>query len=522
MKINLGLSTVVKHGVLGLALISGSYSFAQSQDPIVEAIVKEATQNSHLPQYAFELLDVIGPRLVGTPEMTQAHNWVVDQYTAMGIDARNEQYGTWKGWQRGTSAITMLSPRVKTLEATQLAWSPSTKKKGVEAEVVVLGDFTNAADFENWLPTVKGKIVMISMEQPTGRPDYQWKEYATDESYDKMVEQKKQASKNWADRIKATGYSAKELPRALEKAGAVGIVTSNWSGVVGTNKIFAAHTDQIPAVDMALEDYGMLYRLAENGKKPVIHIQANSKDLGTVPTYNTIAEFKGNEKADEYIILSAHLDSWDGGSGATDNGSGIITMMEAMRILKKVLPNPKRSIIVGNWGSEEQGLNGSRAFVEDHPELLDKVQVVFNQDNGTGRIVNISGRGFLHAYEFLGDWLSAVPSEYKTDLKTDFPGTAVGGSSDHISFVSKDIPAFMLSSLSWGYGGYTWHTNRDTADKLVYDDLQNNAIMIAIMIYKASEHPEQVNRERAVLPYTKDGSRLQWPESKSPKRTYDY
>ncbi|MHC5362653.1 M20/M25/M40 family metallo-hydrolase [Myroides sp. LJL110] len=522
MKINLGLSTVVKQGVLGLALISGSFSFAQSNDPIVQAIVKEATENSHLPEYAFELLDVIGPRLVGTPEMTQAHNWVVDKYTDMGIEARNEEYGTWKGWQRGPSVITLTSPRVKTLEATQLAWSPATKKKGVEAEVVILGDFANQAEFEAWLPSVKGKIVLISMEQPTGRPDYQWKEYATKESYDKMVAKKQEVAKNWSDRIKATGYTAKQLPGALEKAGAVGIVTSNWSGVVGTNKIFAAHTENIPAIDMALEDYGTLYRLAENGHKPTISINTQSKDLGTVPTFNTIAEFKGSEKADEYIILSAHLDSWDGGTGATDNGTGIITMMEAMRILKKVLPNPKRTIIVGNWGSEEQGLNGSRAFVEDHPELLDKIQVVFNQDNGTGRVANISGRGFLHSYQFLGDWLSAVPQEYKTDLKTEFPGTAIGGSSDHISFVSKDVPAFMLSSLGWGYGGYTWHTNRDTADKLVYDDLQNNAILIAIMVYKASEQDEQVNRERAILPFTKDGNRLEWPQSKSPKRTFDY
>ena len=112
------------------------------------------------------------------------------------------------------------------------------------------------------------------------------------------------------------------------------------------------------------------------------------------PTFNTIGEIKGTEKPDEYVILSAHFDSWDGGTGATDNGTGTITMMEAIRILKKIYPNPKRTILIGNWGSEEQGLNGSRAFVEDHPEIIKNIQAVFNQDNGTGRVVNIQARDF--------------------------------------------------------------------------------------------------------------------------------
>ena len=130
-----------------------------------------------------------------------------------------------------------------------------------------------------------------------------------------------------------------------------------------------------------------------------------AKEKGVVPTFNTIAEIKGTEKPEEYVILSAHFDSWDGGGGATDNGTGTITMMEATRILKKYYPNPKRTIIVGLWGSEEQGLNGSRAFVEDHPEIVKNIQALFNQDNGTGRVINFSGQGFLHSYDYLGRWL---------------------------------------------------------------------------------------------------------------------
>ncbi len=518
MNLKLKVNKALKSGVLGLVLLTSAAAVAQVNDPIIEAIVKEGKTNSQLKNYSFELLDVIGPRLVGTPQMMQAHNWVKDQYTAMGFVARNEEYGTWKAWERGITQITMISPRVKSLEGMQLAWSPSTKKNGVDGEVVILVDAKSKAEFDAWLPSVKGKFVMISQNQPTGRPDYQWKEYATPESYNKMKEEQAAVAENWNNRIKNTGYTTKELPKVLEEAGAAGILMSYWTGIMGSNRIFGANTLKVPTIDIALEDYGLLYRLAENGKKPRININAQSKNLGTAKTYNTIAELKGNEKPDEYVILSAHLDSWDGGTGATDNGTGIITMMEAARILKEVLPNPKRTILIGNWGSEEQGLNGSRAFVADHPELVDKVQVVFNQDNGTGRIVNLSGQGFLNAYQFLGDWLNAVPAEFKKELKTTFPGSPSGGGSDHVSFVSKDIPGFMMSSLSWGYGNYTWHTNRDTADKIVYDDVQNNAILIAIMAYKASEADELVSREKIIMPLNNNGERAEWPESKGPRR----
>lgn len=519
MKITTTITKTIANGVLGVALLSSTLSLAQKQDAIVDAIVKEGTTNSQLKNYAFELMDVIGPRLVGTPQMMQAHNWVKDQYASMGFESRNEEYGTWKAWERGTTQITMTSPRIKSLEGMQLAWSPASKKGGVDGEVVVLVNAKTKGEFEAWLPSVKGKYVLISMHQPTGRPDYQWKNFATEESYNKMTEEKAEAEKAWAARIKNTGYTAKELPKVLEDAGAAGVVMSYWTGIMGANRIFGAETKKVPTIDIAVEDYGMLYRLAENGKKPRINVNAQSKDLGTAKTYNTIAELKGGEKADEYVILSAHLDSWDGGTGATDNGTGIITMMEAARILKAVLPNPKRTILIGNWGSEEQGLNGSRAFVADHPELHNKIQVVFNQDNGTGRVANISGQGFLNSYQYITDWLYAVPEKYKKEIKTSFPGSPSGGGSDHVSFVSKDIPGFMMSSLSWGYGNYTWHTNRDTADKIVYDDVQNNAILIAIMAYKASEEKELVSREKIVLPLDNKGERQEWPESKGPKRT---
>jgi carboxypeptidase Q len=505
--------------LLLIIIFSGSLVFAQTKDSVIENIVKEANENSQLEKLAHELMDQIGPRLVGSPKMQQAHDWAVAKYSAWGIAARNEKWGDWRGWERGVTHIDMVTPWIKSLEGTQLAWCPSTGGKAVTADVIIIPDVTDSLAFINWLPNAKGKFVLISMNQPTGRPDYNWEEFGTIESFEKMKTMRAAQTDAWNERINKTGYTSRTLPVALEKAGAVGIVMSNWSRGFGVNKIFSAYTKKIPTVDLSLEDYGLLYRLSESGNKPKISVRADSKEKGIVPTFNTIAEIKGTEKPDEYVMLSAHFDSWDGGTGATDNGTGTIMMMEAMRILKKMYPNPKRTILVGHWGSEEQGLNGSRAFVEDHPEVVQNLQALFNQDNGTGRVANISGQGFLHSYEFITRWLSKVPEEYKKGIETRFPGAPGGGGSDFASFVAAGAPGFSLSSLSWSYGNYTWHTNRDTYDKIVFDDVRSNAILAAILVYMACEDPAKTPREKSVLPANpRTGEPGRWPEQRKATR----
>jgi len=508
----------MKRLIIALLLISG-YVFAQETKTVVDQIVSEATENSQLEILAHELLDVIGPRLVGTPQMQKAHDWAVSKYTGWGIESRNEQWGEWRGWERGISHIDMVYPRLQSLEGKQLAWSPGTSKKGVQAEMIIIPDVMDSLAFVKWLPSAAGKFVMISMLQPTGRPDYNWEEFATGESFDKMKADREEQTKAWRNRISKTGYGRRTLPVALENAGAAGIIMSNWSRGFGVNKIFGAYTKKIPTIDLALEDYGMLYRMVAYGDKPQIKVVTESKELGAVPTFNTIAEIPGTEKPGEYVLLSAHFDSWDGGTGATDNGTGTLTMMEAMRILKKVYPNPKRTILVGHWGSEEQGLNGSRSFVEDHPEIVENLQAAFNQDNGTGRAIRLSGQGFMHSYDYLTRWLAAVPKDISQHIETTFPGIPGGGGSDYASFVAAGAPAFSLSSLNWSYWNYTWHTNRDTYDKIVFDDVRNNAILAAIMVYMASEDPQTTSREKSVLPVnSRTGKQRTWPTQKKAKR----
>jgi len=512
------MKKIVNPLVLLLLFIS-TVSWSQTTADIVSAIEKEANENSQLERLAYEVLDLNGPRLVGTPQMKTAHDWAVSEFAKWGISAENEAYGTWRGWDRGISHVDMISPRIVSLRATQLAWSPSTGKKGVTAAVILLPKVSDSIAFASWLPNAKGKIVMVSMLQPAGRPDYNWKEWATEESFKKMKKERAALEKAWSENMDNTGYSSRNINAALEKAGAVGIAQSRWSDGFGANKIFSAGTKKIPVVDIALEDYGMLYRIAQNGDNPELKIVAESKELGEVPTFNTIATLPGTEFPDEYIILSAHFDSWDGGTGATDNGTGVITMMEAARILKKIYPNPKRTIIVGLWGGEEQGLNGSAAYVEDHPEIVGNMQALFNQDNGTGRVVRLTGQGFLHAYDYLGKWLQPVPEDIKKHIETTFPGAPAGGGSDYASFVAAGAPGFSLSSLSWSYWNYTWHTNLDTYDKIVFDDVRNNAILTAILTYMASEDPERTSREKSVLGINpRTGEQAIWPSPRTPDR----
>lgn len=502
----------------GISLMLLFATKVQAQNQVIDAIIKEATENSQLEVFGHELMDGIGPRLVGSPKMQQAHDWAVSKYKSWGIPARNEKWGEWRGWERGITHIDMVAPWTKSLAGTQLAWSPSSPQGGATGEVVILPEFADSIAFQKWLPSAKGKYVMISAPQVTGRPDYNWQEFGTPESFEKMKAERAKTNDAWTKRTQATGKNRTTLPIALENAGALGVITSYWSNGFGANKIFSASTKKVPTVDLSLEDYGLLFRLAESGKKPQINLNAQSKETGIQPTYNTIAEIKGTEKPEEYVMLSAHFDSWDGGTGATDNGTGTILMMEVMRILKEVYPNPKRTILVGHWGSEEQGLNGSRGFVEDHPEMMGKIQALFNQDNGTGRIVNLNGMGYVNSYEYLGRWLSKVPRDITKDLKTEFPGSPGTGGTDHVSFVAAGVPAFNLGALNWSYFNYTWHTNLDTYDKIVFDDIRNNAILTAILVYMACEEPEMVSRQQRIPVDPRTGEPSTWPAQRSPNR----
>jgi len=496
-----------------------------TNDPVIKRIYQEGMQRSQASRLAQVLMDSIGPRLTGSPANRAANDWLVRTYGSWGITARNEKYGTWRDWTRGQSRVELTQPRVRTLEATQLAWSPATPTGGLTGEVVnlpVYGATLDSAGFARWLGTVRGKFVLVSFPQPTCRPDASWQQWATPTTFQSMQAERDTAMRHWRQRLTAMGMSARTLASQLDAAGAAGVLTNSWSRGWGVDKIFSARTSRAPSFDVSCEDYSLLARLAQNNQHPVVHAVAESKLAPQEsPVYNTIAEVRGSEKPDEYVMLSAHLDSWDGASGATDNGTGTIIMLEAMRILRAAYPQPKRTILAGHWSGEEEGDIGSAAYAADHPEVLKGLQVLLNQDNGTGNIDRVVTVGFMDAPEHFAKWMSRMPEDVWRGVTLEFPGYAHDESTDSDAFACRDAPGFFLNSADWDYNDYTWHTNRDTYDKISFDVIKRNATLIAMLAYEASEDPSKLGRERRVPAIAEEtGKEIPAPRCGNPPRSY--
>ncbi|HWJ23268.1 MAG TPA: M20/M25/M40 family metallo-hydrolase [Gemmatimonadaceae bacterium] len=473
-------------------------------DPTIKRIWSIGMDSSHVEALAQTLFDSIGPRLTGTPDAKRGNDWLVKTYASWGIDARNEQFGTWRGWRRGASHIDLVAPRVRSLEGTMLGYSPGTGGKPLVASTVILPRFADSTAFVKWLPSAKGKLVLVAGAMPTCRPREDWVANATPASLARMDSLRDSVRREWGGRnVRGTGYSLAigtgELGLRLEQGGVAGIVTSRPKDAWGSIEIFETYDTRAPAIALSCEDYGLVYRLTERGQGPRLRLDLDAELLGERPVFNTIATIRGSEKPDEYVVLSAHFDSWDGSSGATDNGTGTLTMLEAMRILRQAYPHPKRTIIAGHWSGEEEGEVGSKAFTEDHPEVMRGLQALFNQDNGTGRVVRMSGGGLPSGAEHVTRWLSMIPTEITSQIKFGGVGFPAGGGSDDFSFACSGAPAFGLGALPWDYGNYTWHTNRDTYDKVVFDDLKSNATLTAMLAYLAADDSTTITRERADL-----------------------
>jgi hypothetical protein len=498
---------------------------APTNDPVIKRIYQEGMQNSQASRLAQVLMDSIGPRLTGSPANRAANDWLVKTYGSWGITARNEKYGTWRDWTRGQSRVELTQPRVRTFEATQLAWSPATPAGGLTGEVVnlpVYGAALDSAGFARWLGTIRGKFVLMSFPQPTCRPDASWQQWATPATFQSMQAERDTAMREWRQRLVAMGVNARALASQLDAAGVAGVLTNTWSRGWGVDKIFSARTSRAPSFDVSCEDYSLLARLAQNNQHPVVHAVAESKLAPQEsPVYNTIAEVRGSTKPDEYVMLSAHLDSWDGASGATDNGTGTIIMLEAMRILRTAYPQPKRTILAGHWSGEEEGDIGSAAYAADHPEVLKGLQVLLNQDNGTGNIDRVVTVGFMDAPEHFAKWMSKMPEDVWRGVTLEFPGYAHNESTDSDAFACRDAPGFFLNSADWDYNDYTWHTNRDTYDKIAFDVIKRNATLIAMLAYEASEDPSRLGRERRVPAIAEEAGReIPAPRCGNPPRSY--
>jgi hypothetical protein len=487
-----------------------------ANDPVLRNMWEQGMgSGSQVYRLGQALLDSIGPRLAGTEGFDAAVDWALQRYESWGIPARREQYGTWRGWRRGRAVLELTAPRYRQLEATMLGYSPRTRGP-VEGTVSILPELPDSAAYQRWLDGLRGELVMISSEPITCRPPENWAQLATPATAQRMRAAQDSVARAWSRRAQATGRGF--LAR-LDRSGAAAVLSSTWSAGWGVNKVFDSDNTRLPDIDMSCEDYGLLYRLAANEQGPRVRLEAESELLGERPAYNVIAEMRGTELPNEYVVLSAHFDSYDSSAGATDNGTGTLMMMEAMRILKATYPNPRRTILVGHWGAEEMGLIGSGAFAADHPEVSEGLQIGFNQDNGTWRIEAIRMQGFDQAQAQVQRWLDQMPNEIADTVA--FTSPIQEGGSDHTSFACRGAPFVRLQSNYPDYRQYTWHTNRDSFDKISFDDLKNNATLAAMLMYLASEDPERVSRVRSPLPPDAQGRVPERPPCGTPRRSYN-
>ncbi|MBO6576602.1 MAG: M28 family peptidase [Rhodothermales bacterium] len=504
----------MKRMILVFSLLLPVAAAAQSSQ-VVDAIHRDGMERSEVMAMAQYLADVIGPRLTASPAHEQAIDWAMGSLESWGIASRREAQGTWRSWKRGFVSLDLIEPRTRSLEGQLLTWSPGTEGSA-EGPVVLLPDLRGAEQFSNWLPSVRGKFVMLTPYEPTCRPMEVWQDYggtATRSAFETWRKAERQA---WESRVKNLGLSRQEIIDALENAGVAGFLTNLWTGERGTDRIFPltysfqAMNRRAAAFNLSCEDYGLLYRLAKNNQGPVLRAYGEAESLGEAPAHNLIARIPGRELPDEYVVLSAHFDAWDGASGMTDNGTGSVVMLEAMRLLAMHYPQPRRTILLGLWSGEEQGLNGSRGFVADHPEVVDGLQALFNQDNGTGRIETIDMQGLSAARPFFDRWFNRIPAHLVDGIELVAPGTPGQGGSDYVSFICAGAPAFNLASHEFDYRFGTWHTNRDTFDKVSPADLRANATLVALLAYLAAED-ERLPRIRA--------AEHAWPECRLPDRS---
>lgn len=476
---------------------------------IMQKIKDEEKKNSQIAMIAHNLTDVCGPRLTNSPGYNHALDWVTEICKQWGLqNAGREAWGEFgKGWSNDVGSLAMKVPYYESIIAYPVPWCKSTGK-AVKAELVML-DYFDSASIDKFGDAIKGKIVMI---KPGGItiPDA-FKAYANrygDSSLDNLPDNymftRKQLDE-YMPQIKSDYYTT----LYLGKKGAVGLLRSNRNSIDGTvfvdggagyAKGFAA---TLPEMKTGREDYLKLVRLIKDNKKVELEMNLQNtfydKDL---TGYNVVAEISGTDPTlkSQVVMLGGHLDSWAGGTGATDNGAGCIVMLEAMRILKTLGIQPRRTIRIALWGGEEQGLYGSFGYVKKHfgdpadmqlkPEAAN-ISAYYNLDNGSGKIRGIYTQGNTAVRELFKAWLAPF-----TDM-----GAAGGvtnsntGSTDHISFDAVGIPGFQFIQDPLEYETRTHHSNMDTYDHLSIADLQQAAVIVAAFVYNSAMRNEMIPRK---------------------------
>ena len=516
-------------------LVLSSAAQLRSQEKIdlevTSRIRYEGFHNSKVMEYATGLMDSIGERLTGSPNMKRANEWTRDQLTAMGlVSAHLEPWGPFgRGWANQYVNVRMTSPDVVTLLAYPKAWTPGTN--GVIQGKCIRAILEDRKDFDKYRGKLAGMIV-ISGADTEAKPitDAPFKRLS-DDDLAKLSDYQPQGEHafRFADFVKRQQF-IKDLNQffAEEKVLAV-IDHSRMTSGGGTVFVQSGgsyrpgETATVPQLTMALEHWTRITRLLQQRKEVALELNVANTFYDDDPMqYDTIAEIPGTdankEKKEEVVMLGAHLDSWHAGTGATDNGAGTIVVMEAVRILKALDIKPRRTIRIGLWSGEEQGLLGSQSYVDHHfgsrPPMDDpgmkgmptvirreagevtlkpeqaKIAAYFNVDNGSGKIRGVYVQENAAVAPIFQEWMKPFK-----DLGMDTLTMSNTGGTDHLSFDAVGIPAFQFIQDPLDYETRTHHSNMDVYDRLEPEDLKQAAVIVAGFVYDAAMRDQMLPRK---------------------------
>jgi hypothetical protein len=483
---------------------------------INDRIRKEGMDNSQIMKTLHTLTDVYGPRLTGSPKLKAAGEWASSQMKTWGFDRVDMEPWDWGnvGWVNERAAGYITAPVKDNLTFEVLAWTPSTNGAVAgEAFQIILPDRPTQAELDAYFNSIRsqinGKIVIwgkpavipVNFDPPAKRiaDDVIARRFDPNPSASPNPQGPPRNFQQQPQTPKPGALTRAELTAQVNAfliASGVKVRVDDAGREHGQIRAFSNGYDPtkvVPTVVLRNEDFGRIVRLMNDGSKVELEFDIRNQIYPEGKTaYNTIGEIAGSDKADEVIMLGGHLDSWHSATGATDNAIGCSIMMEAARILKAIGVKPRRTIRVALWSGEEQGLLGSQAYVKKHfgsaeapLPAYSKFGGYFNIDSGTGRA---RGFGVFGPPETAGQLRSLVGSSF---AEYGFGGTSASasrqlGGSDHTSFNQAGLPGIGVQQDPIEYGTHTWHTNLDTYERIVEDDVKKAAIIVAAAVYQLS------------------------------------
>lgn len=468
---------------------------------VVRAIREEGLERSRIEELAGYLTDAIGPRLTGAPAMRKANDWTAERLKEWGLEnVVVEPWGEFgRGWKNISISGRILEPYIQPLNALPVAWTAGTNGTVEGPAVIVQAD--SAADLERYRGRLEGAFV-LTQEPREIEPDFEPRPLRTPLE-DLLTPRTPRAERDPAEwermrerwrRQRAMRDSVSQFLR--DQGVAASLYPS--SRTYGILRVWGDGSGRDPAeavpgpeLVVSHEQYGQIYRNLERGIPVRLEVEIeNALYDDDLLAYNTLGDIRGTDKADEFVMLGAHLDSWHGGTGATDNAAGSVVMMEAVRILKALDLRPRRTIRIALWSGEEQGLLGSRNWVTSHEDLWPRISAYVNVDNGTGRIRGIWDQDNEAAIPVFEQILWPF-----TDLGVVAVRQGTTGGTDHLSFDRVGIPGFNFIQDPIEYGTRTHHTRADRFERLVIEDLEQAAVVVAATVYHLAMRDEMVPRK---------------------------